>query len=242
MLNLNPNENIFMKAQEQPQQVYAVGIGAGLTDTSWMQPYAVSNEPSRRQMTNNPAFTTGYVPTTPQTVQAFGSYPPAMPAVTAPSVTPTGLNQSLLTPTTSTGMSAVARSNPWDTSQAQQFSPLPVAAPTAIAAQTYNQFGYPTTTAAPQVMPVLGNPADVIVNSYSQNWAKRDPAVWPAVATPAPTAPQIDWGLYSNGCVNGIYAPQNAAVAAPQYPVQFQTTAINNDWNAICETNFKATF
>jgi hypothetical protein len=239
MLGLNPNENIFMKAQEAQQPVYAVGLGTELSTTSWMQPYAMNAEPSRRTMTNNPAYTTMYPQTTTQQVQPFSSYPPAMPT-SMPAVTPTGLNQNLLASTTSTGTTAAQVAfNPWNTDATQ---PLTMGLPTAPATvapvpvqTTVNQFGYPTT-----VSPVLGNPADIIVNSYNQNWAKKDPAVWPSVAQPTPTAPMIDWGMYSNGCVNGIYAPQQQAQV--QYPVQYQTTPINNDWKAICDTNFKAQF
>lgn len=245
MLGLNPNENIFMKAQEIAQQpVYAVGLGTELGTTSWMQPYAMNAEPSRRTMTNNPAYTSMYPQAAAtQQVQPFSSYPPAMPTsmpvASMPTVTPTGLNQNLLASTTNNGATAAQVAfNPWDTSATQ---PLTMGLPTAPATvapvqPTVNQFGYPTT-----VTPVLGNPADIIVNSYNQNWAKKDPAVWPSVAQPTPTAPMIDWSMYSQGCVNGIYAPQQQQNAV-QYPVQYQTTPINNDWKAICDTNFKAQF
>ena len=183
-------------------------------------PFYTGNEPSRRTMTNNPGYTFGQFAqqagqfNAPTTqLKPFSTYP------AAPSV-PT-LNQF-----------AAQQQTPWAQNGAtpQPFNVTPPASNPV----TPNVFGY--NYESPQLIPFD-------ISNALNSW-NRKAGSWNYQPNSNTQMPIIDWNQYNNqhNGANGYHIPPSQCGIQPQYPSGYQTTPLNQNWDGICETNFKQQF
>lgn len=221
--NTNPDSPVagnWLANTYAPEQapVYSVGYAP-------VNPFA-AQDPSRRSMVNNPAFGMpmyGQAPVTQdQQIMPFSSYPPAVSSTPATS----SLNQLAFNTTTNGNTAAVTQNNPW----AANTTPTPFVAPMANPTVAAPSFGFGTMTPTIQTE---------MFNGITAAWDKKSGSPWPQTQCMVPQAPSaINWSGSVNTS-NGYYAPTAAGTLQPQYPTQYNTTPVNSDWSAICETNFK---
>lgn len=218
-----PNGGSWLANTYEPlQQVQTVHtVGGGNFMPTFSNPYANGSSSSRSMGAYNPA----YQPGQQQIVPVTGNNEPMKPF----SVYPGGSSTNLMN---TSSLNAVAIQQ--NQQQPNLWANLPGYAP---AQQQPQQNGnIQTAPTSYHVQPTI-NSYDGLFNSAGA-WNKKDGQPWQnTVKDFTLSSPSIDWQSYNNNNGNnGCYAPQGAN--NPQFPMQFNTTPINNDWNMVCETNF----
>lgn len=180
-------------------------------------PFYTGNDPSRRTMMNNPGYQfqpQQTTPAAPAQIKPFSTYP------AAPSVPTLGQFAAQQTQAQPAAPWAATPTNP------QPFTPI-------TAQPTGNMFGYNYET--PKLIPFDTSNA---LNS----WNKKAGS-WDYTPNTSVQMPVINWSAYTNPAgSNGYQIPTSQCGIQPMYPTGYNTTPINENWDGICDTNFKQQF
>lgn len=180
-------------------------------------PFYTGNDPSRRTMMNNPGYQFQQQQTTPAApaqIKPFSTYP------AAPSVPTLGQFAAQQTQPQPAAPWSATPTNP------QPFTPI-------TAQPTGNMFGYNYET--PKLIPFDTSNA---LNS----WNKKAGS-WDYTPNTSVQMPVVNWNVYTNPAgSNGYQIPASQCGIQPMYPTGYNTTPINENWDGICDTNFKQQF